>query len=227
MSVTAADYSWWGQWRPAWAEAHCVTLVSDITADGVVAALGGRPVTRVRGFDALYACVVEDWPGGYDPSQGIIGVAELAGGWAVIAEINGFVGVTERLTGPLSPGRTIVSHFGNINAASRFHWWRDGQLLVDCDLLFPDERDGADPDAVVNDLVGVGVTLGDPPDEATAMDLGATGFALAQRITGVACTPGLFDGSEFVVGTVEMPSGEEQQRYGDALFETWRHPATW
>lgn len=227
MPVTAVDYSWWGQWRPAWAEAHCVTLVSDITADGLVESLNGSPVTRVHGFDALYAYVVEDWPGGYDPSQALVGVADWASGWTVIVEINGYAGVTERLIGPLSPGRTIVSHFGNINSASRFHWWREGQLLVDFDLMFPDERDGADPDAVVDDLLGVGVRLGDPPDEPTAIDLGAVGFALAQRITGVACTPELFEDSEFVVASVEIPSGEEQQRYGNALINGWRHPSAW
>ena len=223
LSATADDYSWWGHWRPAWAEAHCVTLVSDLAADGVLAAFHATPVSQVDGFDALHGLAVEDWPGGYDPSVGIVGVTDLAGGWSLVAEINGFVGVTERLTGPMSPGRTIVAHFGNINAASRFHWWHDGRLLVDVDLLFPAERFGAEPDALVDHLRGVGITL----DGETLIDLGAAGFALAERITGVVCTPDMFERSRFRVATVDIPDGEQQQRYGDALRTSWGHPDSW
>jgi hypothetical protein len=225
--VAVADYSWWRQWRPAWAEAHCVTLVSDITAEGVVSSLSANSVGHVRGIDALYERAVEDWPGDYDPSQAVIGVADIDGTWALIAEINGFVGVTERLIGPMSPGRTIVSHFSNINAVHRFNWWRDGRLLVDFDLLFPTERFGADPAALLDDIRGVGIPLDALPDEIAEIDLSAAGFALAQRITNVVCTPELFERSNFFVAAVAIPSGEEQQRYGEALRATWRNPTTW
>lgn len=222
--MEAADYLWWKSWRPAWAEAHCVTLVSDITPEGVAAALSASPVAHVRGFDALYERVIEDWPDDYDPSLAVMGVTSLDDKWTLIAEINGFAGVTERLIGPMSPGRTIVSHFSNVNSAYRFHWWRDGRLLTDFDLLFPAERSGADPDALLDDIAAVGLPLDDEPDE---IDYSAAGFALAQRITNVACTPELFENSDFLVATVEMPSGEEQQRYGEALRATWRTPTTW
>lgn len=227
LSVTAADYAWWAQWRPDWAEAHCVTLVSDATAEEVVTSLSGDPVTRVRGIDALYERAVDNWPGGYDPSHAAVGVADAGHGWALIAEINGYVGVTERLIGPMAPGRTIVSHFRNINAAYRFHWWRDGWLVVDFDLLFPMERFGSDPDAVVDDIRGVGVPLDEPPEDFAAVDLGAAGFALAERITGVVCTPELFERSDFLVAAVEVPGSQEQQRYGEALWKTWHSPTAW
>lgn len=227
LSVTVADYSWWRPWRTEWADAHCVTLVSDITAEGVVTSLRANTVAQVRGIDALYERAVEDWPGGYDPSQAVIGVADIDGKWALVAEINGFVGVTERLIGPMSVGRTIVSHFRNINAAYRFHWWRDERLLVDFDLLFPTERFGADPDALVDDIRSVGIPLDAQPEEIAEIDLSAAGFALAQRITNVVCTPELFERSDFLVAAVSMPSIEEQQRYGEALRATWRNPTTW
>ncbi|WP_420901647.1 DUF6461 domain-containing protein [Mycobacteroides salmoniphilum] len=80
------------------------------------------PTARLRGVDALYECDVEDWTGSGELSGELIGVAAIDEGWALIAEINGYLGVTERLVGPMSVGRTVVSHFRNINAAYRFHW---------------------------------------------------------------------------------------------------------
>lgn len=227
MPATAADYAWWGRWRPAWTEAHCVTLVSDSTAADVVAALGAEPADHVHGFDALFERTVGDWPGGYDPARAILGVADLDHGWTLVAEVNGFVGVTERLIGPLSVDRTIVSHFGNVNSASRFQFWRAGRLLVDVDLMFAAERFGADPDVLGDDLRDVGVPLDADPTEIAEIDLSAAGFALAERITDVRCTPELFENSTFLVAAVDLPGGEEQQRYTEALAATWRIPETW
>jgi hypothetical protein len=62
-----------------------------------------------------------------------------------------------------------------------------GRLLVDFDLLFPTERFGADPDALLDDIRGVGIPLDAQPDEIAGIDLSAAGFALAQRITNVVC----------------------------------------
>lgn len=181
-----------------------MTLVGGITAAGVVDALHADPMTHVRGFDALYDHAVADWPGGYDPSQAVIGVATVADAWTMVAEINGYVGVTEGLVGPMSSGRTVVSHFRNVNAVHTFHWWHDGRLLVDFDPMFPAERTGTDPDAVVQHARAVGLPVDAEPEETAAVDLSAAGFALAQRITGVACTPTLFEHSEFLVATVSV-----------------------
>ena len=204
-----------------------MTLVGDITAEGLIASLGAEAVAQVSGIDALNLRTVEHWDGGYDPALTVIGAVDIGGGWSLLAEINGYVGVTERLMGPASIGRTIVSHFRNINAAYRFHWWRDGRLLVDFDLLFPTERFGADPDAFLDDLRGVGIPLNAEPDDIAGIDLSAAGFALAQRITGVACTPQLFEKSDFLVAIVPTPPLEDQQRYGEALRATWSLPTTW
>nr|WP_237025320.1 DUF6461 domain-containing protein [Mycolicibacterium sp. CBMA 213] len=225
--MTVSDYSWWRTWRPGWAQAHCVTLVSDITAKGIISSLHANTVDSVRGIDVLHDRTTEGWTAGDDLSSALIGVTQIDRTWALIAEINGFVGVTERLMGPMSPGRTIVSHFSNINAVHRFNWWHDGQLLVDFDLLFPAERFGADPAALLGDLGEVGLRLDANPDDIARIDLSAAGFALAQRITNVTCTPALFERSDFLVAQVAIPDGAEQQRYEEALRVTWHHPTTW
>ncbi|AMW18299.1 hypothetical protein BKG69_23000 [Mycobacteroides chelonae] len=204
MAATLADYAWWSQWRPDWAEAYCVTLISGITAEAVITSLEAIPTARLRGIDALYDRDVADWTGGGESSGELIGVADIDDGWALIAEINGYVGVTERLIEPMSVGRTVVSHFRNVNAAYRFHWWRDGTLLVDVDLLFPAARFGADPDALAEDIRDVGIPL-DRPDDIAAVDLSAAGFALAQRITNVTCTPELFECSDFLAAYIRQP----------------------
>lgn len=177
----------------AWTdEGHCVTLIGGIEPGAVLTALSASTLAQVRGIDAVAARTVERWDAGYQPDEAVIAVTETGTGWAMIAEVNGYLGVTEDVMGPLSEDRTIVSHFRNINSVSRFHWWRDGRLLLDVDLLFPDERLGAEPDA-----------LGDLQDLGT--DLTAAGFRLAEQITGVSCGPELFDRAAFTVAVVALP----------------------
>lgn len=194
------DYSWFTSWRPEWAEAYCVTLVSDVTVDELTSSLGATPQDPAPGFDAFYRRAVES----YDPGNAVLGVTQVSDRWVLICEVNGFAGVTEQLMRPIAAGRTVVSHFRNINAVYQFTWWRDGLLLVDVDVLFPTQRFGADPDAILEHLHGVGLPLTDAADD---VDLCAAGFALAQRLTGIACTPELFEQARYHVATIEMPRG--------------------
>ena len=178
---------------PSWTdEGHCVTLISDIAPDAVITALGATVITRVSGIDAVVTHTAERWEAGYRPDEAIIAVSDAGHGWAVIAEVNGYLGVTEAAMEPLSTGRTIVSHFRNVNSVSRFHWWRDGRLLLDVDLLFPQERLGAEPDA-----------LGDLDDLPT--DLVTAGFTLAERVTGVNCIPELLEQAAFTIAVAAVP----------------------
>jgi len=203
--VTVDDYSWWRTWRPQWAEAHCVTLVGEIGVDDLVSAWHGETVAVAHGFDDFFAHVVADWPDGYDPSVATIGVTAATDGWTLVAEVNGFLGVTEGLVGPVSSGRTVVSHFANVNAVHTFHWWRDGRLLVDADLMFPAERTGSDPDALVGHARAVGLPLdADADDLVATVDLSAAGFALAHDVTGVGCGPESLQGAIFQVARVQF-----------------------
>lgn len=204
MSATVADYLWWQSFRPDWADAHCVTLISDTESARVIDVLGGHTVAQVSGIDALMTRSFEHWGDTHDSEAAVIGVTDIGAGWTLIAEVNGYLGVTAELIAPVSACRTVVSHFRNVNAVYRFNWWRDGQLLTDLDLLFPAERFGTEPDALVEHLQEVGIPLGSN-DDASSVDLSAAAFALAERITGVACTPELFERAAFTVATVPMP----------------------
>ena len=227
MTVPAdiADYAWWTPWRPGWTdEGHCVTLVGDIAPADLIESLGAPAPVSVRGIDAFTGLLAERWEAGFDTDQAIIGVLDAGDGWSLITEFNGYLGVTERMMGPLCGARTIVAHFCNINAVRRMHWWRDGLLLVDVDLLFPTARFGAEPDALVDDLTGLGIPLTEDSDAIVALDLNAAGFALAERITGVACTPATFEQANILVSTVAMPALDAQQRYAAALHTDWHAP---
>jgi hypothetical protein len=162
-------------------------------------------VAQAPGIDALMTGSFAHWGDTHDSETAIIGVTDIGAGWALIAEVNGYLGVTPELIAPVSAGRTVVSHFRNVNAVYRFNWWRDGQLLTDLDLLFPAERFGTEPDALTADIAGVGIPLDD--EDVSSVDLSAAAFALAERITGVACTPELFERAAFTVATVPMPGG--------------------
>ena len=80
---------------------------------------------------------------------------------------------------------------------------------------------------VLDDLRAIGIPLDAGPEDVAAIDLSAAGFALAERITGVACTAELFETSRYLAATVAMPGHEEQARYGEALRATWHVPTTW
>lgn len=206
MDATIADYLWWQDFRPDWADAHCVTLLDAATPEQVIGDLGGHLIDRVTGIDALLAHAAEHAGESYNPTEALIGVACTETGWTVIAEVNGYLGVTHELIRPLTVGRTVVAHFKNINAVYQFAWWRDGRLLTDLDLLFPAERAGDEPDAALHHLKAIGLTL-DPDQDVSALNLSAAAFALAERITGVACTPALFERADFAVAVVPMSAG--------------------
>lgn len=226
MTATVSGYAWWSTRRPAWAVGHCVTLLSDITTEGVISSLRAGVVRSVRGIDGLSELIAENWNTGNAPAWAMIGVTQVDRNRALMVELNGFVGVTERLIGPMSPGRTIVSHY-SIDVVHSFNWWCDGMLLVDFDLSLPGQRFGTDPAALDDHLHEVGLPLDGDPDDIAGIDLSAAGFALAERITNVRCTPELFEGSDFMCAYVPIRGGEEQQQYNDALRAPWHHRATW
>jgi hypothetical protein len=127
-------------------------------------------------------------------------------------EPGGILGVTPAVVVPLSEGRELVSHFRNVNAYGRFWWICDGELRVEFDPMFPNDRTGSTPDHLVDEMAEVGFDVA-PSDTGAAetksrfADLSepwvgpvAGSFALAERLTRVAVSRALLDEATFFCG---------------------------
>jgi hypothetical protein len=104
---------------------------------------------------------------------------------------------------PVHPGRTVVSHFRNVNAVDHFSWWQDGDLRLHFEPLFPTQRDGSHPDELLKEMEQAGFDLSEGDDRDFRRHTEAA-FALAERITGVRLTPELFEELEFTCGLVPL-----------------------
>ncbi|MEV0246089.1 DUF6461 domain-containing protein [Nocardia sp. NPDC050712] len=199
---TAADYTWLDEHYPHLMEAYCLTLVRDITPEALLAELRAEPASSVKGVDALYEPSFDAWDD-HGGDKLFVGVTAV-GDWSVMLEFNGYLGSTSEVILPLSRGRTVVSHFRNINAVDHFHWYEDGDLRLHFEPLFAHSRDGSHPDQLLTQMVESGFDLSDADDRDYEAHTEAS-FALAQRITGVPVTPELFTAAEFTCGLAPLP----------------------
>ncbi|MFF4016864.1 DUF6461 domain-containing protein [Streptomyces sp. NPDC001843] len=201
-TTTAADYAWLDKDHPELMEAYCVTLVRGLTPEQLLRELGSEPRTRITGVAALAEASYDAWEE-HDGDRQFVGVAAV-GEWSLMVEYNGYVGVSREVMLPVSRGRTVVSHFRNVNAVDHFHWFEDGDERLHFEPLFPTQRDGSSPDGLVTEMAECGFDLTEDDDRDHHLHTEAA-FALAHRITGVRPTPELFESLEFVCGSVPMP----------------------
>ncbi|WP_143663560.1 DUF6461 domain-containing protein [Streptomyces sp. NRRL B-24085] len=142
------------------------------------------------------------------PSRMFVGAAAVDG-WTLTVEFNGCLGVTDQVMLLLSRGRRIVSHFLDVNAVDRFCWYEDGDLRLDFQPLFAEERYGSRPDELLAEMRESGFDLAerdeDGDHDAYYAALTGASFALAHRLTGIRLTPELFATAEFRCGT--LPRG--------------------
>ncbi|MFC4062462.1 DUF6461 domain-containing protein [Planomonospora corallina] len=105
MIATPDDYSWFSRERfPELTDAYCLTYVRDLTPEEPVTRLGVQVEDCSRmPLDELlrYSCT------GSHRSRASGAVA--VGGWVLIVEANGLLGVTEEIVLPLSAGTRLVS----------------------------------------------------------------------------------------------------------------------
>ncbi|MFE0513903.1 DUF6461 domain-containing protein [Streptomyces sp. NPDC058964] len=200
-TTTATDYAWLDERYAALMEAYCVTLVEGIAPEELLRELGAEPDERISGVEALAEPSYDAWDE-YDDDLLLVAVAAV-GDWTLMVEHNGYVGITDRFALPLSRGRTVVSHFRNINAVDHFYWFEDGDIRLHFEPLFPHRRDGSRPDELLAEMRESGFDLGKEEDQDVSLHTEAA-FALAHRITGVRPTPELFESLEFVCGLVPM-----------------------
>jgi hypothetical protein len=197
--TTAADYTWLEERHPDLMEAYCVTLVRGLTAEGLLRELSAEPAGRLTGVAALGEPSYEVQA----PSLTYVG-ATTVGDWALMIEYNGYLGIRDAAMVPLSRGRTVVSHFRNVNAVDHFKWYEDGTLRLHFEPLFACHRDGSHPDELLTEMRESGFDLSEDDDRDTGRHTEAA-FALAHRLTGIRLTPELFESAEFRCGVAPVP----------------------
>ncbi|MEU8969921.1 DUF6461 domain-containing protein [Streptomyces monashensis] len=198
--TTAADYGWLKERYQGLLEAYCLTLVEDMTPERLLRELGAEPDGQVTGVAGLAEPSYDAWDE-YEDEKLLVGVAAV-GDWTLMVEYNGFVGGRDVML-PVHPGRTVVSHFRNVNAVDHFSWWQDGDLRLHFEPLFPTQRDGSHPDELLKEMEQAGFDLNEGDDRDFRRHTEAA-FALAERVTGVRLTPELFEELEFTCGLVTL-----------------------
>ncbi|MEW1831878.1 DUF6461 domain-containing protein [Streptomyces sp. NPDC088196] len=201
--TTADDYTWLDERHASLMEAYCVTLVQAIAPDQLLHELGAETDIRgVQGVNGLGTPAYDAWDEhGGDPL--FVGVAAV-GDWSLMVEHNGYIGVTDAAMLPVSRGRTVVSHFRNINAVDHFYWFEDGETRLHFEPLFPYSRDGSHADQLLAEMRESGFDLSEGEDRSYELHTEAA-FALAHRLTGVHLTPELFASLEFTGALIPLP----------------------
>lgn len=210
MLTTAADYAWFHERFPDLAEAYCLTLVRGLTPADLLSRIGARPEPGLTRLDAMFEPSLRLWDADA-PASGrelLIGVTTVPGSdWALGIESNGFLGVTEEVTVPLSAGSTVVSHYRNFNAGGSFYWIQDGEIRLHFDPIDPTWREGTSPDALVAVMRQVGFDLDE--DGETEHPAEAS-LALAEYLTGVRVTAELLEESTYQCGIAPLPDAPKQ-----------------
>lgn len=204
-SADAADYIWADDWVDSVAQAYCLTLARGLEPEAFLRRMGAVPATTCDGLTELSERTFRLWDAA-PVERLLIGATSVPGrdgtAWALGLEVNGFLGVTPDIVTPLSAGTRVVSHYANAGM-NRFYWLDDTDIRLHFEPLFPDDRMGSTPDALVDVMRQVGFDLhqdGDNTERAVA----AT-FALAEHLTGVRLTRDLLDHSVYQCGTTAFP----------------------
>jgi hypothetical protein len=160
---------------------YLVSLIGDSTSSGVLDALRAfsrRP--RGAGYVGFRARVDEfellDRFDQVNRRVQFVGVADVGDGWVLMIQNNsGFLGIDEQLVRPVIDQHEVVSHFSNINAVSRFVWWRDGERQVSFEpMLASGDLDAAAPTAGLPIILALIPQVGGINGTATSL---APGFS--------------------------------------------------
>ncbi|RFU43092.1 hypothetical protein DZF91_03030 [Actinomadura logoneensis] len=201
--AVAADYSWTEDDDGGLFAAYCLTLVRGIGPDEFLRRIGARILHEALPLDEQYfESSFDRWEAPHYGNTQFIGATSVpgeGGDWTLAFEVNGHLGVTHELVVPASAGTRLVSHsYNEGNAHGYFMWVEDGDVRVEFEPLFADVREGRTPDALLDDMRGIGFDLDSDREEVGPTTSGA--FALAERLTGVRVTEDLVTGARFLCG---------------------------
>lgn len=195
-AVSAEDYRWFGRKFESLAVAYCFSYLRDVSADDALTRFGVEGRRRTLRLDDLEERAFDDV--GSDCDYSYPGALELDG-WTLLIEPNGFLGESE-VGEQASRGSELVAHFSNVNATNRFVWAIDGDTKVTFDMMFPDDRDGSAPDALVEQMRSSRFDLDRGEDDEPDDLWEEAGFALAGNLTGVRLSPKQLKKATFLCG---------------------------
>ncbi|WP_159001047.1 DUF6461 domain-containing protein [Streptomyces sp. SBT349] len=161
-------------------EAACVTAVTSGDEDAVIRCFGGDPDGACE-----YSPLDEDFFDRHlDEDRQLIALART-GPAVVVMEIDGFEGAREEVLRPLTRlGRAASAYWGE-DAMTQLSLAEDGRVLSQFEMLFPENRQGARPEAWTPFLHGLTFgTDGDYRDAGLRAIVRATGAHLDLDLVG-------------------------------------------
>lgn len=217
--VTFRDYLWTDDDRYSWwiGNGYVVSLIRDTNAAEMLDALRAFPGCR-RGVGL----------GGFGERAGefeslglvepmamcaqTVGVADVGDGWALLIQANSeYLGVSSELLASIIESHEVIGHSQDINAHSRFVWWRDGQQQISFDTLIPswdldraEESPTPGTTEVLRLISEVGGIERDTEGSRTDFFHIPGSFALAEALTGVAVTKETLETAVFTVAIVPV-----------------------
>lgn len=202
--ATAAEYSWIDSWANGLLTVgYCVILINELSPATVLDRLDVTERAVIKGAAATNGPALAAWDN-HGGRGCYVAVTEVSG-WALMVEINGWLGSDPAVLVPLSAGTTIVSHYRNVNALDQFTWVEDGSIRVRFEPLFPTVRSGAAPADIELAMRAVGFDLSEGEDRRIEGHTAAA-FALAEHLTGIRVTPDLLDESSYLCGVAMLPT---------------------
>jgi hypothetical protein len=226
--TTYRDYQWlhgYGFWT---ANGYCATLIRNATPDRVLEALDAAPRRpSAHGLrESWVARPLFHRLGLVDYlSEEMVEVCDVGDGWTFLT--SSLVGIDPDLMPPLIAKHEVISHFSDINARSRFTWWRDGQEQISFDILAPgfDLADGTrwHPDVyakivtLINDVGGI---ESDHDGTRTEFHHRQGAFALAERLSGIRITQETIDHALVTAAVVPLTPIDDRPQREDPIVVT-------
>lgn len=158
-------------------DAACLTLTEPATVAEVARAFGGDPA-RARELTLAEAAA--------ELTDGPWVAVRPVGSWVLAVELNGWQGSRPEVLERVAATGRAVSTYWNAGGRAQFAYAAAGRVLTRFDAVFPERRDGDEPDALVPVMAGL------PWAGALPVPLL---LALAARLTGSPAQPSWLAGT--------------------------------
>lgn len=195
-------------------DAGCMTLVFSDDRAEVVRGFGGIPGGARRLSLAAASSLALDTGSDELIESQWLGVRSL-GPWTLVVEVNGWQGSRPEVLGHVSAGTRAVSAYWNVDGGTWFSYAVAGRVLAAFDAVFPDRREGGDPDCLEGLRAGL---TGDDGDEVPVM------LALAARVTGLTPVPEWLEGEFDVIPVEPLAEAVRPDIYPDTAPLTYDDP---